>query len=206
MLIQIPAGVVRAFAAVGDTFQLAPAVAERKSIFDVDSPLGVVRQLFAGMFVAAQVFRPNAELVIPALTRGDPVLEPFFIAARLDEVFDFHCLELERAEHEVTRRNLVAECLANLRDAKREFAAHRGGHIGKVDEHALCGFGTEISHVVRVVERADLCPKHSVEHARLAEHTAAIRALCSADLIGAIAILAFTQTLDERVGELFDVP
>jgi hypothetical protein len=45
--------------------------------------------------------------------------------ARLDEELHLHLLELAGAEDEVARRDLVAERLADLRDAERRLLAAR---------------------------------------------------------------------------------
>src|SRR5438045_1083537 len=42
---------------------------------------------------------------------------------RLDEELEFHLLELARAKREIPRRHFVAERLAHLRDAERDFLA-----------------------------------------------------------------------------------
>src|ERR1022692_1505088 len=47
-------------------------------------------------------------------------LVPLLVGARLDEEFHLHLLELAGAEDEVSRRDLVAERLADLADAERD--------------------------------------------------------------------------------------
>ena len=66
---------------------------------------------------------------------------------RLDEKFQFHLLELARAEGEIARRDFVAERLADLRDAERDFLPRRFQHIFELRENRLRGFGAEISDV-----------------------------------------------------------
>src|SRR5205814_1124813 len=140
VLKQIPARVVGAFAAVGDTLELAPAITERKSVLDVHSSLRVVRQLLRRMLVAAQVGWTNAELDVPAFALGDPVVEPLFVGAWLDEVLQLHLLEFQRPEHEIPRRDLVSERLSYLCDTKWQPPTHGRRNIGKIDEDSLRGF------------------------------------------------------------------
>ena len=69
---------------------------------------------------------------------------------RLDEKFQFHLLELARAEGEIARRDLVAERLADLRDAERHFLPRGFQHIFELRENRLRGFRAEIGDVVIV--------------------------------------------------------
>jgi hypothetical protein len=59
------------------------------------------------------------------------------------EELDFHLLELARAEREVARRDLVAETLADLRDAERHADARAVDDVLEVDEDALRRFRPE---------------------------------------------------------------
>ncbi len=156
VLPQVPAAAVRALAAVGDPFELAPAVAEGKAVLDVDGPLRVVRQLLGRVLVAAQVGRSETKVEVPLLAQVDPALEPFLVRARLDEVFDLHLLEFERAKDEVAGRDLVPERLAYLGDPEGQLAAHGAGNVGEVDEHALRRFWRQIRDVLLVGDRPDL--------------------------------------------------
>ena len=54
-----------------------------------------------------------------------PVLVPLLRLVGRDEELHLHLLELERAEDEVARRDLVAERLADLGDAERRLACAR---------------------------------------------------------------------------------
>ena len=67
-----------------------------------------------------------------------PVLEPLHVVrARLDEELHLHLLELARAEDEVPGRDLVAERLADLRDAERHLLPRRLLHVQEVHVDAL---------------------------------------------------------------------
>lgn len=73
-----------------------------------------------------------------------PALEVLHVRARLDEELHLHLLELTRAEREVARRNLVAERLADLRDAKRHLLARGLLHVQEVHEDALRRFRAQV--------------------------------------------------------------
>src|SRR5687767_13662127 len=83
---------------------------------DVRRGTRVVRQLFLFLVVVAQAIRREAEPLVPVHPPGAPLLEPLHVAARLDEELHLHLLELARAKNEISRRNLVAKRLADLRD------------------------------------------------------------------------------------------
>src|SRR6185369_5332439 len=80
--------------------------------------------------------------------------------------FHLHLLKLARAEDEVSRRDLVAKRLANLRDAERNLATHRGLHVQKIDKDSLRRFRTQIRERCGIVFRrggAERRAKHHVE-------------------------------------------
>jgi hypothetical protein len=54
---------------------------------------------------------------------------PLLVGARLDEELHLHLLELAGAEDEVAGRDLVAERLADLRDAERRLLARVVMHV-----------------------------------------------------------------------------
>ena len=85
------------------------------------------------------------------------------------EVLHLHLLELAHAEEEVPRRDLVAEALADLRDAERRLHAHRVGHVLEVDEDALRRLGPQERGRALVLHRADRRLEHQVEVARLGQ-------------------------------------
>ena len=94
---------------------------------------------------------------------------PRFVLARRDEVLDLHLLELAHAEDEVARRDLVAERLADLRDAERQLAIGRVEHVLEVDEDALRRLGPQVGERLRIGDRADLRLEHHVERPRLGQ-------------------------------------
>src|SRR5471030_2863346 len=85
---------------------------------------------------------------------------------RLDEKFQFHLLELARAEGEIAGRDLVAERLADLRDAERDALARRFQNIFELRENRLRRFGAEIRDIVFRLDRPDVSLQHQVKRQR----------------------------------------
>ena len=168
----------------------------------------------------AQVLLAHAEVEEPLEASLDPILVPLLVLARLHEVLHLHLLELAGAEDEVAWRDLVAERLADLRDAEGHLAAGRHDDVVEVDEDALGRLGAQPNLVGLVLNRACVGFEHEVEHARLRQRRAVFRALQSAcgegcgllrvfghrflDVVGAESLMAF-GALDERVGEAISV-
>ncbi len=126
-------------AAVGDPLELGPA--DREEVLEVARGRRVVRELLGIVRAHAQVALAQSVAQMPGDPLLDPVLEPFRRLGRRHEVLHLHLLELERAEDEVARRDLVAERLADLRDPERWLAARDLGDVLEVDEDALRGLG-----------------------------------------------------------------
>ena len=76
-----------------------------------------------------------------------------------------HLLELNGAEDEVARRDLVAERLAYLTDAEGHLGARRALYVEEVDELALRRFGAEIDDVLTLFGHAARGFEHEVERA-----------------------------------------
>src|SRR5207245_5869259 len=104
--------------AVMDPLELVPA--EGELVLDVVGLFGVVRELLRRMLVEAQLFGSDAQLHQPLHALGAPELEPLAVGAGLYEELHLHLLELARPKREVAGGDLVAERLADLRDAERE--------------------------------------------------------------------------------------
>ena len=155
--------------AVGDTFELAPAHGEQ--VLKIHAALGVVGQLVFLLLAHAQVVSPHTQIQVPLLALGDPHLVRRLVFAGPHEILDLHLFELARAESEVARRDLVAECLAHLGDAKGQLAPHGVEHVAEVDENALRSFGAQIdqSRLVSCVHRPDAGAKHQVERTSLGQ-------------------------------------
>ena len=123
----------------------------------------------------------------------------------LDEELHLHLLELAGAEDEVARGDFVAERLADLGDAEREFGARGGEDVVEVDEDALRGFGAQ-PHLARgVLNGSGERLEHQVEQTRGGEGGAVVGALFGVvEVVGAVALVA-GKALGERVGEVVGV-
>ena len=128
-----------------------------------------MRQLVLLMLAQTEIFLAYAVARIPGEALVDPALVPFFIGPRHDEKLDLHLLELARAERKITRRDLVAKRLADLRDAERQLQAHGLQHIVEVDENSLRGLRAQISHRRLVFHRPHESLEHQIELPRLGE-------------------------------------
>ena len=110
-------------------------------------------------------------------------------------------------------RDLVAERLADLRDAERRLAARDLGHVLEVDEDALRRLGPQVDGDAGLLHGADARLEHEVEVPGLGEVAVAglagplarpLAALGVLEMVGAEALLA-ELAVDERVGEAADV-
>ena len=130
-----------------------------------------------------------------------------------DEELHLHLLELADAEEEVAGRDLVAEALADLRDAERRLDAQRRRDVLEVDEDPLRRLRAQVGDAGVVAHGADMRLEHQVEVARLGQ--VAVRVLAGT-LRGALAAVARLEVVgteaqlagaavDHRVGEACDV-
>src|SRR6185295_19578534 len=85
----------------------------------------------------AQVALAHAVPRMPIEPLLHPVAVPLVRRVGRDEELHLHLLELERAEDEVSGRDLVAEGLADLSDAERRLAAGELRDVLEVDEDPL---------------------------------------------------------------------
>src|SRR5947209_13376955 len=158
------------------------------------------------MIEEAQPLAPDAEHVgVPAHALVAPVVERLVVLLRTDEVLHLHQLELADAEDVVAGRDLVSESLALLRDAEGHADAGGVDDVLEVDEHALRGLRPEVDLRRAVLDRAHVGLEHEVEHARVVESAAALRALLAEDVVGAPALLALAEALAQRVDEIREV-
>src|SRR5204863_2174772 len=192
--------------------ELLEAVRPAEVELDVERGARVVRELLVRL--VAQPFGGEAERVVPAHALRLPVLEVLLVRARLDEELHLHLLELARAEDEVPRRDLVAERLADLRDAERHFLAARLLHVEEVHEDSLRRLRPQIDDGRRLLEGTHEGLEHQIELPRLGELAGRVltrvlrrllRALRILELVGPEAALA-RATVDERIHEAGDVP
>ena len=199
-------------AAVRDPLELRPA--HRVEVLDVARRARIVRELVRLVRARAQVALPDAVADVPREPLGDPVAIPLVRLARRHEVLHLHLLELERAEDEVSRRDLVPERLADLRDPERRLAACDLGDVLEVDEDALGRLGPEVDVDTGLLHSADARLEHQVELPRLGQiaigrlagplrgtlAAANLLVLGVAEVVGTEALLA-GSAVDERVAE-----
>src|SRR5579883_1762477 len=157
------------------------------------------------MLAEAQLGLLDAEVKVPLHALVAPVLEGVLVGAGLDKVLHLHLLELTRAEDEVAGRNLVAEGLADLRDAERDAAPTGLPHVLEVDVDALRRLRTQIDDGGVLFDWPHERLEHKVELASLADvGAAAVRALAVANLVRAEAMPALAA-VDHGIGEVLHV-
>src|SRR5688572_7736578 len=125
-----------------------------------------MRQLVLLVLAQSQVLFADAVFWIPSKAFIEPSLMPFFIGAGDNEKLDFHLLEFAAAKSKISRRNLVAEGLADLRDTERQLHAHGLENVIEVNENTLGGFRPQVSHRGILLHRTHESFKHQVELAR----------------------------------------
>src|SRR5215204_220721 len=128
-----------------------------------------MRQLVLVVLAQAQVLFADAVFRIPSKAFIEPSLMPFLIGARHNEKLDFHLLKLTAAKSEISRRDLVTERLADLRDTEGQLHAHGLKNIIEVDENTLSGFRSQISHGGIFLHRTHKSLEHQVKLARFGE-------------------------------------
>ncbi len=154
-------------AAMRDPLELGPP--HREQVLEVRGGARVVRQLLRVVLAHAQVALADPVSKMPRAPLLDPEPEPLVRFGRRDEVLHLHLLELERAEDEVPRRDLVPERLPDLRDAERRLATRDLRHVLEVDEDALRGLGAQVRVLSGLLDRPDSRLEHQVELPRLRE-------------------------------------
>ena len=123
-------------AAVVNAFDLLTAERAAEVELDVERGARVVREFSVAVLVNCSRSSSSPSPAMPFHARGFPLLEPLHVRAGLDEELHLHLLELTRAENEIPRRDLVAERLADLRDAERHFLARGLLHVQEI--HVRC--------------------------------------------------------------------
>ena len=170
----------------------------------------------------AQLLLRDAVRNVPREPRRFPLLVEARRVLRPGEVLKLHLLELARAEDEVARSDLVAERLADLRDAERQAPAGGLLNVLEVHEDCLSGLRAKPGDRCRVLHGTDERLEHEVEATRIRELLlAAVRAADARQIERARApggrervavgqlvkaeALAAVAALDERIGEVLDV-
>ena len=88
---------------------------------------------------------------------------PLLIGARFDEEFHLHLLKFAGSENEVSRRDFVAERLADLADAKGRLHARSTEHVCKVHEDSLRRLRAKVVKSGFVLDWAQIGFEKSVE-------------------------------------------
>src|SRR6187549_632483 len=121
--------------------------------------------------------------------------------------------ELTRAKNEVSGRDLIAERLADLRDAEGNLLPRGLLDVQEVDVDALRRLGTEVHHGRAILDGPHERLEHEVEEAWLGQLAVGMlsrllaglsRTLRVTDLVGAETRLA-RLAVHERIGEPGDV-
>ena len=153
-------------AAVGDALELAPT--PRVAVLDVGRAARVVRELLGIVRAQAELVLGDAEPRRTSPGAPAPVLVPLLRLVGRDEALHLHLLELAGAEDEVPRRDLVAEGLADLRDAERRLLARESLQRRlEVQEDALRGLGAQEDRRALLLPPGPIVRlEHQVERAR----------------------------------------
>ena len=129
--------------------QLAPA--EREFIFDICCTLAVVRQFFRRVISQTDCILCHIQAQQEVFAVFSPVIQPFQICTGFAEEFQLHLFKFSGTEGEVTGCDFVTEGFTNLTDTEGQFFSCGSLHIFEVYEDTLCGFGTQINHVFRIL-------------------------------------------------------
>ncbi len=144
---------------------------------------------------------------VPLVALGAPVLVVLPGIVGMTEILHLHLFEFPGPEHELARGDLVAERLADLRNAER--GTHTGGvdHILEVDEHPLGGFRSQECLCRGIGNGAGLGLEHQVELTRFGERAPLSTTrthLGVIQLVEAETVLAI-GAIDERISEVVEV-
>ena len=134
---------------------------EREVVFDVRRGVGVVGQFV--VVVEAVVIVAEAQRTVPGHAGVLPLVPPLHFGSGAHEELHLHLLELAHAEDELTGHDLVAEGLADLRNAERDFHAPGFLDVQEVDEDTLRRLGTQVDGIGAFGRRTHLGRKHQVE-------------------------------------------
>ena len=187
--------------AVVDALELSPA--ERELHFDVDRGLRVVGELLVLVDAEEVILEFQLVLIIADPLRL-PVLEELHALLAVAEEFHLHLREFAAAEREVARVDLVAERLADLRDAERQLLPGRHPDAVEVDENRLAGLGAQVGGMFLVEHGADEGFHHQIEFTRFGQVLrAAVRAggrvLHLVDAVAGLALAAVGHEVAELI-------
>ena len=155
-------------AAVRDSLELLPA--DRVEVLDVARAARVVRALALRRARARGGCSPRRPRSRYQPSRCSIQYSYHFVASAGGTKNSISiCSNSRTRKRKLPGRDLVAERLADLRDAERRLAPRELGDVLEVDEDALRGLGAEVRGRALVLERADVRLEHEVELARLGE-------------------------------------
>ena len=139
--------------------------AEGEIELDIGGGVGIVCQLL--MVVETVILISHSKGLVPLHAGLFPLLEPLHLGAGLAEEFHLHLLEFAHAEDELAGHHLVAEGLADLRDAEGDLHAAGLLHVDIVHEDALGCLRAEIDGVCALAGGTELGAEHEVELAHI---------------------------------------
>src|SRR6516225_8053594 len=108
----------------------------------------------------------DADVLVKPEAFFKPVIEPFHPLLRRAKIFQFHLLELARAEREIARIYFVSESFADLRDPEWQLLARDFENIFELNENRLRRLRAEICNRAFVRCGADMRLEHQIELAR----------------------------------------
>ena len=129
--------------------------------FDVSSGVSVVSEFV--VIVVAVVLVTHTKGFVPLEAELLPVLKPFHLLTWTNEELHLHLLKLTHTEHELACYYLVAECLTDLCDTKRNLHTARLLYVEVVHEYTLCSLRTEVNLHGTIGGRTHLGGEHEVE-------------------------------------------
>ena len=147
--------------AVGDPFEFAGS--EGELVLDVGT-----RRCVMGQFVRFVLTQPESgavqpEVHVPLEPAVAPIPVPVPGMLRCAEEFDFHLLEFAASKGEIAWIDFVAECLADLPDAERNFHSRRVAHGLEVDEYPLRRLRAQVRNAGSVPHRPHMGLEHEIE-------------------------------------------
>ena len=113
-----------------------------------------------------EIVAGKTKVFVPGHSTIAPVAVPLLRGIRVAEEFDFHLLELARAEREIPRRDFVAKTLADLSDSKGNLHAAAVADVFEIHKDALSRLRPQKCRVIICAERTDNRLEHQIELTR----------------------------------------
>ncbi|MPM89197.1 hypothetical protein SDC9_136305 [bioreactor metagenome] len=157
--------------AVSHTPEFTPA--KGIAVLKIRGCLGIEREFLGRVIAGSQVLIAQADIQEEPVHEAAPVVKPLHVSAGLAEEFQLHLLKFTSPENEVSGRDLIAEGLSDLADAKGHLLAAGPGNVLEVDEDALSRFGSEVHRLGGLVGHSDKGLEHQVKLANIGKVGAA---------------------------------